>query len=406
MKPTYKPVAAHQHGNCACHPVIGSKKEAAPLAADAPAAGAAKPAAAAATASQKAPASPSAGMKPPTKLEYPFKEYPESGKIVEVAEGIFWLSTPLPFRLRAINAYLIEEKEGWTIVDCGYGAEGARTEWEQVWQNQMKDKPVTRVVVTHFHPDHFGNAGWMQEKWGVRPSMSETEWAFGNLAAQNLNTDAIEPRCVFYAKNGLSKPFVDQFRNEVFRYPHGCPTVPDSFNCLKDGEVLSINNSNWRVMIGRGHSPEHVCLYNNDLGIMMAGDQVLPEISPNVSVWHIEPNANPLGDFLDTMDRFRPAMRKDTLVLPSHRRPFRGVHDRFDELEHHHHLRLAEIMAATGPAGITAGDLLPMIFPPNLDGHQLGFAMNEALAHLNYLMYEGKLVRRTDAGGIIRFHRT
>jgi glyoxylase-like metal-dependent hydrolase (beta-lactamase superfamily II) len=388
----YKPVTPkqsliHGHGNCSCHPHPLQMAAATPKAAATP--GAATPAAA----------------KPPSKLDYPFQDYPEPGQIVEVAEGIYWLSTPLPFRLRAINAFLIEEKEGWTIVDCGYGAEGARKQWEEVWQNKMKDKPVTRVVVTHFHPDHFGNAGWMQEKWGVRPSMSETEWAFANLAAHNLNTDAIEPRAVFYAKNGLPTQFVEQFRNEVFRYPHGCPSVPDSFTCLKDGEVLTINGRSWKVMVGRGHSPEHVCLYCDELGIMMAGDQILPEISPNVSVWHIEPDANALGDFIGTMNRFRPALRKDTLVLPSHRKPFRGVHDRLDELEHHHHLRLKQIMDVIGPAGMTAGDLLPLIFPSNLDGHQIGFAMNEALAHLNYLMYEGKLARRTDADGLVRFHR-
>ena len=389
----YKPVIkkqsiAHGHGNCDCHPSPLQVEAEVPK-----------------EASTTLPGSVPAFVKSASKLDYPFKDYPEPGKIVEVAEGIYWLSTPLPFRLRSINAFLIEEKEGWTIVDCGYGAEEVRKQWEQVWQTQMKDKPVTRVVVTHFHPDHVGNAGWFQEKWGVRPSMSETEWAFTNLAAQSLNTDAIEPRSKFYAKNGLSKQLVEQFRNEVFRYPLGCPSVPDSFTCLKDGETLTINGHRWNVMVGRGHSPEHVCLYSDELGIMMAGDQVLPEISPNVSVWHVEPDANALGDFIGTMNRFRPVLRKDTLVLPSHRRPFRGVHDRFDELEHHHHLRLKDIMDVTSPAGITAGDLLPLIFPSNLDGHQIGFAMNEALAHLNYLMYEGKLVRRTDVDGVVRFCR-
>jgi len=158
-------------------------------------------------------------------------------------------------------------------------------------------------------------------------------------------------------------------------------------------------------MVGRGHSPEHVCLYSNDLGIMMSGDQILPEISPNVSVWPIEPNANALGDFIGTMNRFRMLLRKDTLVLPSHRKPFRGVHERMDQLEHHHHLRLEEILSHTGAAGISAGDLISLIFPGNLDGHQIGFAMNEALAHLNYLMYSGKLIRRQDSAGRVRFFR-
>jgi len=339
------------------------------------------------------------------KLVYPYESYPDSGAVTEVAEGIFWICTPLPFRLRAINAYLIEEPDGWTIIDCGYGSEEAQRQWESVWSKNMKDKPVKRVVVTHFHPDHFGNAGWMQEKWGVTPSMSETEWAFANLAANNLNTDAIDLRCDFYSKNGLSKALEEKFRTEVFRYSSGCPSVPSSFTRLKDGDELIIRGARWRIMVGRGHSPEHVCLYSNDLGIMMSGDQILPEISPNVSVWPIEPNANALGDFIGTMNRFRMLLRKDTLVLPSHRKPFRGVHERMDQLEHHHHLRLEEILSHTGAAGISAGDLISLIFPGNLDGHQIGFAMNEALAHLNYLMYAGKLIRRQDSAGRVRFFR-
>jgi glyoxylase-like metal-dependent hydrolase (beta-lactamase superfamily II) len=352
--------------------------------------------------------SPSAALKqkPQSKLVYPYKDYPEAGKPVQVAEHIYWVSTPLPFRLRAINAYLIEEREGWTVIDCGYGKDEVRKQWELVWASHMKDKPVTRVVVTHFHPDHVGNAGWFQERWGVRPHMSETEWAFANLGAKGLNTDDIDRRAVFYAKHGLPKEMIEQFQREVFRFPLGCPSVPDSYTRLKEGDVMTIAGREWKVMIGRGHSPEHVCLYSEDLGVMAAGDQILPEISPNVSVWHIEPEADSLADFLATMKRFRPALRKDTLVLPSHRKPFRGVHDRFDELEHHHELRLAEVLRATGPAGITAGDLMPLIFPGNLDGHQIGFGMHEALAHLNYLMHRGQLVRRTDAQGVERFYRT
>lgn len=343
--------------------------------------------------------------RPVSKLTYPYKDYPEPGKVVEVAEGIWWLSTPLPFRLRAINAFLVEEKEGWTIVDCGYGSEDVRTQWETVWRDQMKDKPVTRVIVTHFHPDHMGNAGWFQEKWGVRPHMSETEWAFANLAANGLNSGDIETRCVFYKKNGLSKEMIEKFRREMIPYPLGCPTVPDSYSRLREGDVMPINGKKWTVMIGYGHSPEHVCLYSDELGVMMAGDQILPDITPNVSAWHFEPDANPLDGFVKTMKRFRPALRKDTLVLPAHRRPFLGVHERFDQLEHHHHNRLGEIMAATGPAGITSGDLIPLIFPGDLDGHQISFGMHEALAHLNFLMYEGKLVRKTDADGVVRYFK-
>lgn len=337
---------------------------------------------------------------------YPFRKHPEPGKVLEVAEGIWWLSTPLPFRLRAINAFLVEEKEGWTIVDCGYGSRDARSQWESVWRDRMKDKPVTRIVVTHFHPDHMGNAGWFQEKWGVRPHMSETEWTFANLAAKGVHTGDFATRCAFYRKHGLPKEMIEKFLTEVTPYPLGVPSVPDSYSVLRDGDVICVNGRKWIVMIGYGHSPEHVCLYCDELGVMIAGDQILPDITPNVSAWHFEPDANPLEGFIRTMKRFRTALRRDTLVLPAHRRPFTGVHERFDELEYHHQRRLSEIMAATGPAGITSGDLIPLLFSGELDGHQISFGMHEALAHLNFLMYQGRLVRRTDVDGFVRYFKS
>ena len=344
-------------------------------------------------------------LPPPSRLDYPHKNYPKGAVAIEVAKGILWVSTPLPFRLRSINSYLIEEPEGWTIVDCGYDGEEMHKLWQAIWHANLKGKPITRVIVTHFHPDHVGNAAWFERVWGVRPTMTETEWTYAQLATRSLSTAAIEPRAVYYAKNGLPAELVQKFRVEVNPYPEGCPSVPETFIGLRHGQSLTINGHKWLAMIGRGHSPEHLSLYCDELGIMLAGDQILPEISPNVTVFYTEPDANALADFLATMRAFAPILREDTLVLPAHRRPFRGVHARFAELERHHELRLGQIMKSVGPDGITAGALLPLLFPEDLDGHQIGFGMQEALAHLNYLMYEGQLVRRTDAGGTVRFHK-
>lgn len=341
--------------------------------------------------------------RPKSAVEYPHQDYPSEGTVTEVHPGVYWLSTPLPFKLKAINLWLLKDGDGWTIVDCGYKSKDVQRQWRKVWEANLGDRPVNRLIVTHFHPDHMGNSGWLSETWNLAPYMSETEWLAANLAVNRFGSDDVDHRAQFYTKHGLDRERLDIFVSGVVRYGAGC-SVPGSYHRIHDGHEFTIDGRSWKVLVGHGHSPEHVCLYCEEEAVLISGDQILPEITPNVSVWPSEPDANPLQGFLDTMARFRMLLRSETLVLPSHRRPFVGVHTRFDELEHHHHARLQKVTDAVG-SGITAGELLEVLFQANLDGHQMGFAMNEALAHLNFLMHQGKLRRLCDSDGLYRFVR-
>jgi len=334
---------------------------------------------------------------------HPFPHYPAAGTTIEVAPGVHWLSTPLPFRLRAINLYLLEEDDGWTIVDCGYSRDDVRAQWEQVWATTLKGKPVTRLIVTHFHPDHVGNSAWLCERWGLRPWMTQAEWLTANLTLNHRANGDIARREQFYVANGLDEKRQEVFRTGNVHYSLGVQ-LPSSFNRLFDGDELAIGGRRWKIIVGRGHSPEHASLYCPEIGVLIAGDQLLPEITTNVSVWPDEPDADALGLFLHSLDRFAELLRPDTLALPAHRRPFRGVQERIVELKQHHVERLDTLLGevARGPA--TAGSVLDALFPPDLDGHQIGFAMGEALAHLNYLVNKG-LLRRYVADGVTYFAR-
>ncbi len=335
---------------------------------------------------------------------YPFDDYPKAGRTTEVAPGVHWLSTPLPFRLRAINLYLLEDDDGWTVVDCGYGRQEVRDQWEQVWSNTLARSRVRRLIVTHFHPDHAGNAAWICERWNVRPWMTQAEWLTANLAILEQGFDDIRHRGQFYAANGLDKDQLGVFDSGVVRYSAGV-RLPESFNRISDGEHLRIGGRTWKVIVGRGHSPEHASLYCDEIKVLIAGDQLLPEITTNVSVWPSEPEADSLSWFLQSLDRFADLLPAETLVLPSHRRPFRGAHARIEQIKAHHRERVQQILdlAAKGP--VSAGGLLTHLFAPGLDGHQIGFAMGEALAHLNFLVTTGAL-RRESSAGIVRFART
>lgn len=334
-------------------------------------------------------------------VEYPFPEYPGAGAAIEVKQGIHWINTPLPFRLRSINLYLLEESDGWTIIDCGYAREDVRNQWEALWESTLKGKPVTRLIITHFHPDHAGNAAWLSDRWNLRPWMTQAEWLIANLAVRRSSTDNFEHRYQFYIENGLDEAHREPFRTGMIDYSDGVQ-LPSSFNRLFAGDILMIGGRSWRVIVGQGHSPEHASLYCDELGVLLAGDQLLPEITANVSVWPDEPGADPLHLYLQSLDHFNGALRPDTLVLPSHKRPFYGAHTRIAELKAHHRERLDTLLAVAAKGPVTAGGLLTHLFRPGLDGHQISFAMGEALAHLNYLVNTGVL-RRYVEGGITRF---
>ena len=343
-------------------------------------------------------------MAPDGSLSYPFPDYPAVDDATEVAPGIFWLSTVLPFRLRAINLWLLRDGEGWTIVDCGYSRDDVRAHWQAVWRKYLGGLPVTRLIVTHFHPDHLGNSRWLCDTWGLLPHMTESEWLHGRLAVLDIHTDSIEQRVRFYAAHGLDAARLQRFRDEVVRYSDGVQ-MPESYIRIADGQEIEIDGRSWRVIVGHGHAPEHACLYCEERAILISGDQVLPQITPNVSVWPPEPEADPLKDYLATIERLRAAVRPDSLVLPSHRKPFTGIRERLDAIEHHHQERLEQVMARFDGGSLSAGEVANFLFPQDLDGHQIGFAMNETLAHLNYLMHKGVLRRGQDSAGRFRFAR-
>jgi len=327
-------------------------------------------------------------------LEVPFTEYPAAGATIEVAPGVHWLSTPLPFRLRAINLWLLADGDGWTIVDCGYSRPEVREQWEQVWAATLGGRPVTRLIVTHYHPDHAGNSAWICERWNLRPWMTQAEWLTANLALRDRPGADPDARLAFFVANGLAGENLDLFRQRTTHYADGV-RLAASFRRIADGELLHIGGRPWRVIVGRGHSPEHASLHCAELGLFIAGDQLLPEITTNVSIWPDEPEADPLGQFLDSLRRFARELPPATLVLPSHRRPFRGVQARVAAIEEHHRERLDLLLAQAAHGPLSAGAMLPVLFRGALDGHQLGFAMGEALAHLNHLVHAGRLRRLT-----------
>ncbi|MBA1148329.1 MBL fold metallo-hydrolase [Ectothiorhodospiraceae bacterium WFHF3C12] len=336
-------------------------------------------------------------------LNYPFPEPPAEGATLEVAPGIHWLRLPLPFALDHINVWLLEDGDGWTLVDTGLGTDQTREHWQAVAGLVLDGQPVRRIVVTHYHPDHIGQAAWLAETHDAVVHLTDGEMAHARRVHGMADEEAGARLAELFAHHGLDTDRANALRQRGNTYRRLVPRIPDRHVTLGDGDTLAIGDRHWRVVVGRGHSPEHACLYSEsgDQPVLIAGDQVLPKISSNVSVRPEAEHEDPLGEFLASLERLG-ALRSGTRVLPSHGGVFEGLPERCAALMHHHEAHLERLLGVLSQPG-TAADMLPVLFRKGLDNHQIMFAMGESVAHLRHLEVRG-LVER-DGDEPVRFRR-
>ncbi|MEO6279026.1 MBL fold metallo-hydrolase [Roseateles sp.] len=346
-----------------------------------------------------------------SELHYPLGEtLPQPGEALDLAPGLRWVRMGLPFALDHINLWLLRDRidgrEGWTIVDCGISSDDTRANWEKVFAEALDGLPVLRVIATHFHPDHLGLAHWLTERWNCRLWMSATDYNLARLASGSTVGMGGATAAAFFGSHGLSdEDSLAKIRDRADYYPKMVPVVPSSYRRLMDGAEVEIGGRLWRCIAGYGHAPEHMSLSCADAEgtkLLISGDMVLPRISTNVSVVDVEPEADPLTLYLNSLTRYLD-LAEDTLVLPSHGKPFTGLHARIDQLREHHDERLAEVVAACRAEPTHAAGLLPVLFKRKLDLHQTTFAMGEAIAHLHALWLKGELRRELGADGVYRF---
>ncbi|MEX0922664.1 MAG: MBL fold metallo-hydrolase [Rhodovibrionaceae bacterium] len=332
-----------------------------------------------------------AAVKDARGLEYPFPRPPEPARITEVAEGVFWLRMPLPLALDHINLWMLAGPEGWTLVDCGMATETTRELWRELLAGAAAKLPPKDLIVTHFHPDHMGLAGWLTREFDLPVSMTETEQRTA-VMFKNLDEETFVARLAdFLLPHGLAPDAMAKLASYGNAYARSVDQPPRDYRRIQDGEVLEIAGRPWRVIVGRGHAPEHAALYCEALRVLICGDLVLPEITPNISTEWFDPESDHLADYLESLERFR-ALPEDTLVLPSHRLPYRGLHTRIDQIAAHHKERLGRVhAAAAGGAEFSAAEMLPVLFDRTLEGYQVFFALGEAIAHLDYLANRGEL---------------
>ncbi len=332
-------------------------------------------------------------------LVYPLERTPDPGAAVEIAPGVLWMRMPLDGPLGFINVWALADGDGWTLVDTGMQTRSTAQAWRRVLAGPLAGRPVTRVLVTHLHPDHVGMAGWLTRKFDCRLWMTRLEYLQCRMLAEDTG-EAPEDALRFYHRAGWGEEAIEDYRTRFGGFGKRIYQLPDSYRRMQDGETIRIGEHDWRVVVGSGHSPEHACLHCAELNLMISGDQVLPRISSNVSVFPTEPDGDPLSEWLTSLARIETKVPADALVLPAHNDPFLGLHLRLEHLIRGHERgleRLTRLLAEPKRAIDVFGVLFARAIGPEL----LGMATGEALAHLNCLIVRGHAVARPDAKGVV-----
>lgn len=331
-------------------------------------------------------------------LEFP---PPAPGEAREVAEGILWIRMPMPWRLDHVNVYALDDGDGWTVVDTGLGTRGTRALWEAILAGPLSGRPVRRVVATHHHPDHIGLVGWFADQ-GAEVLATRTAWLSARMLVLDVQ-DRPHPRQVaFWRAAGMAEEMCAKRATErPFNMADVCHPLPPGFRRLVDGGRVTMGGRDWAIRFGQGHAPDHATFWTD--GLVLAGDQCLARISPNISVHATEPEADPLGEWLEACDRLA-AGAGEELVLPGHEAPFRGPAARLRQMAANHRSALDRMVAGlTRPRAAAA--CFPLLFRRPIAAEEYTLALGETLAHLNRLRAEARVVREETAEGIWLWQR-
>jgi glyoxylase-like metal-dependent hydrolase (beta-lactamase superfamily II) len=336
---------------------------------------------------------------PVARLTYPFEQTPGHGEALDIVPGVKWMRMPLGGSLQFINVWALKDEGGWTVVDTGIAGPETAKAWRTIFADHLNGEPVTRIIVTHMHPDHTGMAGWIAKKFQCRLWITRLEYLMCRVLSADTGRAAPEEGIAFYRTAGWDAEDLDHYRSRFGGFGRGMHQLPDSYRRISDGEVIRIGDHDWRVVVGNGHSPEHACLYCAELNLFISGDQVLPRISSNVSVFPTEPDGDPLDDWLTSLRKIQGEIPPDVLVLPAHNDPFLGLHRRLEHLTNGHERALNRLEKALVEPK-RAVDVFGLLFKRRIDADQKGMATGEAVAHLNCLMHRQKVSREADKDGV------
>lgn len=305
--------------------------------------------------------------------------------IGEVHPGIYRLRLPVPGALRSMNSYLLQEKQGWSVIDPGPNLPGCREEWEAAVDDlgiQFSD--IKQILVTHGHIDHVGLAGWLQEQSGAVVFMNKDEYTSTFYPDEKEKADSL------FFQNGMASLGINATEIEqltgIIGYVTAVMEPWPQVQFLQD-DSLVMGDRTWEVILTTGHTNAHVCLFNREEGLLLSGDQVLPTIS-TVIRFPIGVGDNPLRQYLESITRLNEM--NPAKIMPAHGEPFNDMNARIEQLFHHHRERLQLIMDCMSDKPCTARTIVDHLFG-KLDVFNLFLASGEISAHLLLLQSQGKV---------------
>ncbi|MFK7763314.1 MAG: MBL fold metallo-hydrolase [Roseobacter sp.] len=342
---------------------------------------------------------------PPEGLRYPWETPPAEGEAIEVAPGVLWMRMPLPMKLDHVNVYALDEGTGWTLIDTGFASRRSKEIWQSLLEGPLAGKPVTRVIVTHHHPDHIGLAGWFQSEFGAELVTTRTAWLFARMLTLDDQDRPAPETIAFYQRAGMDPDILLERQSaRPFNFADVVAPMPLGYRRIKAGDQIKIGGRTWDIHTGNGHAPEHATFWSRDDNLVIAGDQMLPSISPNIGVYATEPTADPLAEWLESCTQFAALARPEHVVLGGHKLPFTGLPTRMRQLINNHHGALDRLLSfLETPA--TAGDCFMPLFKRKIGSGEYGLALVEAIAHVSHLYQVGRVTRTRRADGAWLYQR-
>jgi len=337
-------------------------------------------------------------------LRFPWDTPPSGSEAIEVAPGVLWMRLPLPMKLDHVNVYALDEGESWTIVDTGFDSKTTRGIWAELMAGPLQGKPISRVIVTHHHPDHIGLAGWFQTAHGAELWTTRTAWLMGRMLQLDTQDAATPETIAFWRSAGMDPAIIEERSKErPFNFSDVVAPLPLGYKRIKQGDTIRVGGRDWDVHMGNGHAPEHATLWSRDDNLVIAGDQILSSISSNIGVYATEPDADPVGEWLEACERLNTLARADHLVLGGHKLPFTGLPIRMRQLIENHHSAL-ERLEAHLETPCTAGECFSVLFKRKIGPAEYGLALVESIAHVQHLWLEGRATRekREDGAWVYR----
>lgn len=337
-------------------------------------------------------------------LRYPWETPMIGSEAIEVADGVLWMRLPLPMKLDHVNVYALDEGDSWTIVDTGFDSRKSREIWAEIMAGPLQGKPISRVIVTHHHPDHIGLAGWFQSEHGAELWTTRTAWLMGRMLQLDTQEVATSETVAFWRSAGMDEDIIKQRASErPFNFSDVVAPLPLGYRRIKQGDTIRVGGRDWDVHMGNGHAPEHATLWSRDDNLVIAGDQILSSISSNIGVYATEPDADPVGDWLEACERLNILARADHLVLGGHKLPFTGLPIRMRQLIDNHHSALTRLEAHL-ETPCTAGECFSVLFKRKIGPAEYGLALVESIAHVQHLWLEGRAtrVKREDGAWVYR----